>query len=182
MYKYIKIVLVSILLLFQTHVVFAANLEGSTLGSSVIVPDSQLFIDGIKVENPEKIIEVSTNNPSFFGYTIPNVTIHLLIESNPIEGITTSDSKGYWIYNVEKPLPSGNHSLTLALRDYTNASSSPALAARFTISPQPNDIQQVPLIKEQSLNLSYITIPFIIFGVIAGLIAAYMVAKRYRHE
>ena len=170
-------VLILMFSIFSVSRVYAFN-EGSVLGSSIIVPNYQVYVDGTKVDKPNKVIIVGTNKPTFFGYTVSNVVVNLLIQSNPIKRSTTTDNNGYWVYTLDKTLPAGVHKLFLTLTDSSGASSAATLAATFRVPSVSESSTRTISVPAPSLEkLDYFTVS-LLSPVVVVLVLLYLLAKR----
>lgn len=155
----------------------------SVLGTSIIAPDYQVYIDGFLIEDPNKEILIGTNKPNFFGYTLSNVSVELIIQSEPIVRATTSDDKGYWIYQLDEQLEPGSHTLSLNLTDATGASTSAFLAATFKVPEVLGEAKTSVSTPTPSLRqLNYLTVTLIVFGVALILALIYAIVKRKRSD
>lgn len=162
-----------------------AATRGFTLGSSIFSPNYQLYIDGTKIENPKDIVTIGTDKPSFFGYTVSNVTINLTIQGTSIKRVTTSDKNGYWIYNLNEPLSVGPHYLLVSMNDGTKASTSAALAATFRVpTVLESNVRKIVVPAPSLKTLDYLTVSLLVGSGVFFLIFLYLLAKRhaYPHE
>jgi hypothetical protein len=155
--------------------------ESAVLGSSVLVCNPQLYIDGTKVLTPYTIVAAKSNKPSIFGYTQDNVTVHLTIADNPGNRVTTTDSNGYWIYNTTQPLTVGDHRLYMSISDSTGATSSPKMVATFNVpavlgASATNDTFELPLF----LRLNIVAVVTTIFAFVLILTLLYLLTRRFR--
>jgi hypothetical protein len=153
------------------------------LGSSVLVCNPQLYIDGTKVVNPYAVIAAKSNKPSIFGYTQANVTVHLTIADNPGNRVTTTDSNGYWIYNTTQPLTMGTHKLYMSISDSTGATSSTQMVATFNVpavlgASATNDTFTLPLF----FKLNTVAIATSLFAFVLLLTILYLLTRRFRTE
>ena len=157
--------------------------EASVLGASKIVFDNQLYIDGTQVLSPDKQISAKSNEPSFSGYTVPDVSIALTINSVTIDRKVTSDSKGFWLYKLDNKLETGKHTLKLNITDQSGKSSGEHLAATFMVpevlgATALTDSTSVPTPNLNGFN--YFTITASVFGLALILALLYLLLRRYR--
>lgn len=149
----------------------------AVLGTRVI-GEGGVSVGGYQVEDPETPINTYTSTPTFYGYTIPNAEVTLIIRSEPREYTTLSDATGYWSYTVEDSLPAGQHTLSLKVTDQYGITSDEVLAATFVtpevkgeaITPPPPPTTP-PLPKNPGLN--YFTTTLIVLGSLLMLGAVY---------
>lgn len=154
----------------------------AVLGTRVI-GDEGVSISGDQVEDSETLISTDTPTPTFYGYTIPNAEVTLIIRSEPREYTTLSDATGYWSYTVEDPLPAGQHTLSLKVTDQYGIISNEVLAATFTVPEvkgesitQPLSPTSPPIPKNPKVN--YLTISLVVIGSLVLLGALYFYLAR----
>lgn len=155
----------------------------AVLGTRVIGEEG-VSVGGYQVEDPETPINTDTQTPTFYGYTIPNAEVTLIIRSEPREYTTLSDATGYWSYTIEDPLPAGQHTLSLKVTDQYGITSDEVLAATFVtpevkgeaITPPPSPTNP-PIPKNPGLN--YFTTTLIVLGslLMLGTVYFYFVRK-----
>jgi len=166
----------------------AYSLPGGSLGSSRIVPDFKLFINGEEVREPNEVLIVATNKPVFFGYTQGNVAIKLFIKFkgyNESQVIlkTVSDNNGYWVCYSDKELWSGIYEVFMSIVDANNAvESEPFFIGTFKIPevlPVALEGSDRDLIPSFSLDrLNYFTITLIVFGAVVLKIIFYLLIRK----
>ncbi|MBP6882152.1 MAG: hypothetical protein KBC15_01210 [Candidatus Levybacteria bacterium] len=105
---------------------FSSILSAKTIGGGTIV-------DGIRVEEPEKVFKISTDKPLIEGYSLSNTQISLIIKNKPVYGEVLSDEKGYYSYQVKTPLEAGKHYLYIRGTDTNNNESKEILLATFIV-------------------------------------------------
>jgi len=100
-----------------------AWLEDNKPGAA-IVPVTVPVVDTIAVGQKSLQVEdeatfsfAEDDTITFTGTTSPNSIVKITITSDPIIGITTSDSEGNWSYTVEEKLARGNHIIQVAVVD-----------------------------------------------------------------
>ena len=150
----------------------------AVLGAKVI-GDEGVSIGGYQVEDPETPINSDTPTPTFYGYTIPNAEVTLIIRSEPREYTTLSDATGYWSYALQEPLEAGQHTLSLKVTDQYGITSDEVLAATFippevkgeSATPPPQSPTTPPIPKNPGLN--YFTTTLIVLGSLLMLGAVY---------
>lgn len=154
------------------------------LGSSKLVLSYQTYVDGTKIENPEKEVVITTNKPTFFGYALSNVMVTLTIQSTSLRRMTTTDSNGYWIYSLDdqslpsQSLPPGAYKLYLTLTDQTGSSSDTTLTATFKVPVVLPTTTATVIVPAPSLRqLNYFTVSLLIFGVVGILVLVYLTIK-----
>ena len=69
------------------------------------------------ITSPETDEEFSDQRPRFTGTALPNATVEITIQSDPIKVQVKADSNGNWIFRPEKPLPPGKHTITILTKD-----------------------------------------------------------------
>ena len=154
----------------------------AVLGTKVI-GDEGISIGGYQVEDPETPINTDTSTPTFYGYTIPNAELTLIIRSEPREYTTLSDTTGYWSYTIQEPLPTGQHTLSLKVTDQYGIASKEVLAATFTVpeikgeSIAPSLSPTTPPIPKNP-KVNYLTISIGVIGSLALLGALYFYLVR----
>ena len=74
---------------------------------------------GIKpaILTPEKDESLHDQQPSFAGTALPNETVEIVIQSDPISATVTADSSGNWEYRPDSLLPPGKHTITIKTKD-----------------------------------------------------------------
>lgn len=153
----------------------------SVLGARVNA-DEGVSINGYIADDPKEPILLETATPTFSGYTNPNVTIILIIRSEPIERQTLSDATGYWSYTMDTPIPAGQHTLSLKITDQYGITSDETLAATFTtpevkgestIPPSPTT---PPIPRNPVLN--YFSTTLIVLGSLLLLAVGYFFLSR----
>ncbi len=155
----------------------------AVLGAKVI-GDEGISIGGYQVEDPEAPINTDTPTPVFYGYTIPNAEVTLIIRSEPIEYTTLSDATGYWSYTFQEPLPAGQHTLSLKVTDQYGITSNEVLAATFTV-PEVKGESIVPSLSPttppipKNPKINYLTISLVVIGSLAllGVLYFYLARK-----
>ena len=138
----------------------------------------------LSVEDPEAPINTDTPTPVFYGYTIPNAEVTLIIRSEPIEYTTLSDATGYWSYTFQEPLPAGQHTLSLKVTDQYGITSNEVLAATFTV-PEVKGESIVPSLSPttppipKNPKINYLTISLVVIGSLAllGVLYFYLARK-----
>ena len=155
----------------------------SVLGTRVVGEES-ISVDGYQIKDPEEPIAVDTTRPTFSGYTVPNAKVLLIIKSEgKIKAETLSDARGFWKYTLDKPLKTGQHTLSMQVTDNRGRTSKESLVATFivpevkgeqTAAPVSNE---VPLPKSPTIN--YLTITIGVLGVLAllGIVYAFFLRK-----
>ncbi len=166
----------------------AYSLPGGSLGSSRIVPDFKLFINGEEVEKPNEVLIVATNKPVFFGYTQDNVAIKLFIkfedyDESQIILKTVSNNNGYWVCYSDKELRSGIYKVFMSIVDANNAvESEPFFIGTFKIPevlPVALEGSDRDLIPSFSLDrLNYFTITLIVFGTVVLKTIFYLLIRK----
>ncbi len=112
----------------------AYSLPGGSLGSSRIIPDFQLFINGEEVKESNEALVIATNKPVFFGYTQDNVEIKLAIkfegcDESQVILKTVSDNNGYWVCYSDKELERGVYKVFMNISDVNNPAESDVFLA-----------------------------------------------------
>ncbi len=154
----------------------------SVLGARVI-GEQGVSIDGHQVADPKVPIVADSSSPTFSGYTIANAEVLLIISSDPFEAETLSDGKGYWLYTMESPLETGQHTLSLKITDSNGITSKEALAATFIVPEVKGEETTAPVTTEIPLpktpRINYLTISLVVLGslVLLGAIYAYLSRK-----
>ena len=154
----------------------------SVLGTKVI-GEQGVSIDGYQITDPENLIVVDSNYPTFSGYTVANAEILLIISSETIEAETLSDANGYWIYTMESPLEAGQHTLSLKITDSKGIASEETLAATFIIPEVKGEETTAPITTgtpfPKTPRINYLTISLIVLGslVLLGAIYAFLSRK-----
>lgn len=59
----------------------------------------------------------SDQQPEFTGTALPNETIEITIQSDPIKTEVIADKNGNWSFRPDKPLPPGQHTITIVSKD-----------------------------------------------------------------
>lgn len=94
--------------------------ESASIATSSSFPEfeedsSQIF--NPTIERPSENEAFSDSQPNFEGKALPNETVEITIESDPITATVTSDSAGNWQFRPNEPLPPGDHKITVKTRD-----------------------------------------------------------------
>ncbi|MBI4097330.1 MAG: hypothetical protein HY428_02855 [Candidatus Levybacteria bacterium] len=69
------------------------------------------------IVSPETNEEFSDQRPRFTGTALPNATVEITIQSNPVKVQVKADSNGNWVYRPDKPLTPGKHTITILTKD-----------------------------------------------------------------
>lgn len=69
------------------------------------------------IVSPETNEEFSDQRPRFTGTALPNATVEITIQSDPIRVQVKADSNGNWVFRPEKPLTPGKHTITILTKD-----------------------------------------------------------------
>ena len=157
----------------------------NVLGSSIVVPNFQIYVNGVKVNSPDKAVAIVTNNPTFYGYAYSNVNLNFILQSSkPIKLSTTTDNTGYWVYSLTKPLPKGTYKLYYSVNDGREISSSAKLAATFKVPAEfrSDTLGAIAIPRPSLKKLDYLTVSLIVSGFVISLVFIYLFAKRQKHE
>ena len=153
----------------------------SVLGTKVI-GEQGVSIDGHQVTDPKDPVVADSSRPTFSGYTIANAVVLLIISSDPIEEETLSDANGYWIYTMESPLETGQHTLSLKITDSNGITSEKTLAATFIVPEVKGEETTTPITTEPPLpktpRINYLTISLTVLGSLVLLGATYAFLNR----
>ncbi|MBU1085428.1 MAG: Ig-like domain-containing protein [Patescibacteria group bacterium] len=151
----------------------------SVLGTKII-GNQEVYIDGYEVEDPYASIFIDSTKPTFYGYTIANAEVLLIIASDPIEIEILSDADGYWFHAMENPLEVGQHTLTLKITDSSGIASEEILVATFNTPEVKGEEATVstdtPLPKTPRIN--YLSISLIVLGSLLLLGVTYIFLAR----
>jgi hypothetical protein len=155
----------------------------NVLGSSVVVPKFQIYVNGVTVNSPDKAVALVTNNPTFFGYAYSNVNLNFILQSSkPFKLSTTTDNTGYWVFSLTKPLQKGTYKLYYSVNDGREVSSSAKLAATFKVPAGGSDTLGAIAIPKPSLKkLDYLTVSILVTGLVLTLVFVYLLAKKHKH-
>lgn len=102
--------------------------SGEDIASESAAPISSTFPDfeidtseifNPTIESPSQDEAFTDSQPNFEGKALPNETVEITIESDPITATITSDANGNWQFRPSTPLSSGNHTITIKTRDST---------------------------------------------------------------
>jgi len=154
----------------------------SVLGASV-VGEEGVSVDGYQIKDPEEPIAVDTAQPTFSGYTVPNVEILLIIRSEEIKAETLSDAKGFWKHALDNPLEAGQHTLSIQITDNRGKTSKESLVATFIVPEVKGEQIAIPVSDEvplpKSPTINYLTITIGVLGVLTllGIVYAFFLRK-----
>lgn len=82
------------------------------------VPPPPGAIEGsITIINPEKNETFIDQQPLFQGEAVPNEKVKIIIESDPSISEVIADTNGIWRFRPTKPLPPGEHTITIETKD-----------------------------------------------------------------
>lgn len=69
------------------------------------------------IVTPNTNEQFSDQQPRFTGKAVPNEIVQVTIQSDPITANVKADANGNWTYRPSKPLPPGNHTITIITKD-----------------------------------------------------------------
>ena len=168
--------------IFTTNKIYAYI---ANAGSSIIIPNFQVYVDGTSADKPNTVITVGTNKPTFFGYSLRNVIVEITIntlQNKLIRRSVTTDNNGYWYYTLNKTLSIGTYKLFINLIDATGASSGRMQVSTFNVPGVLGSSTRMIIVPPASIKkLNYLTISLIVFFSVALLILFYALAKRHKH-
>lgn len=145
-----------------------------------LFPNGDVFINGNSITTPFKKITVKNHKIFLSGYAYPYVRVKLLLHSKPMHVETTTDSNGYWTYEIPN-LESGDHTLTMAVEDQNGVKTKSVLAASFTVSNQQGigSVNHFPPLNQ----LNYLTISMMVLGTMGLFLCMYSYIRvRVLHE
>lgn len=67
--------------------------------------------------NPKSNANLSDQQPTFQGTAVPEETVDITIQSDPIKASVKSDSKGNWSYRPTSKLSPGEHTITIVTKN-----------------------------------------------------------------
>ncbi|KKR24219.1 MAG: hypothetical protein UT56_C0022G0009, partial [Candidatus Levybacteria bacterium GW2011_GWB1_39_7] len=103
----------------------------SSLASQLKVPPAKTKFGEVKILNPKPSESLIDNKPLFRGVALPNKTIKITIESNPIKTEVISDNNGSWSFRPSVPLSPGEHTITIETQD--NFGILKTISQKFTV-------------------------------------------------
>src|SRR3990167_256933 len=103
----------------------------SSLASQLKVPQAKTKFGEVKILNPKPSESLIDNKPLFRGVALPNKTIKITIESNPIKTEVISDNNGSWSFRPSVPLSPGEHTITIETQD--NFGILKTISQKFTV-------------------------------------------------
>lgn len=165
----------------------AYSLPGYSIGSSRIVQDFKIYIDGEEIVNPHTRLTLTTNQPILFGYTLDNVRVNITVVSDSNSASSTqtvaSNNEGYWIYREDSELAQGSYTILMSMSDLTGTSTTVTKVGSFEIPEVLPEIihtaaDQRSLIPNPSLNsINYLTISLAVVGAMLLATLIYLVAR-----
>lgn len=103
----------------------------ASLASQLKVPPAETKFGEVKILDPKPSESLIDNKPLFRGVALPNKTIKITIESNPIKTEVISDSNGAWSFRPSVPLTPGEHTITIETQD--NFGILKTISQKFTV-------------------------------------------------
>lgn len=150
------------------------NAFSSILGAKTII--NELRIEGIKVEDPQTVININSHTPTFSGYSEDNLKLIFTIKPVELQRETLTDNHGYWAYTLNSYLADGQYQLWIRSVNSQDISGDDALVATFKIEDQPTVLG---LTSDKFLNLpKYLSFSLIISLIILFLVIIYLVLRR----
>lgn len=89
-------------------------------------------LDQIRITSVNKNLFFAQRVVTFEGTAQPNLSITVHIRSDEVTGVTTSDDKGTWRFNLDQPLAKGPHAV-YAVAARNGIDSAPSDAVSFTL-------------------------------------------------
>lgn len=87
--------------------------ETSTFSSQLKAPTPAVRFGEVKITSPKNSESFIDNQPLFRGTSLPNQTVKITIESNPIKADVKADGNGVWTFRPAAPLSAGEHTITI---------------------------------------------------------------------
>ncbi len=91
--------------------------EISTLSSTLRAPTPQIATGEVQILTPKSSESFIDTRPLFRGTAVPNQTVKITIESDPIRAEIAADSNGVWSFRPSTPLSPGEHTITIKTQD-----------------------------------------------------------------
>lgn len=144
-----------------------------TNSSSVIVnPSDPTHAPKISSTINGKVFD--TTRPTFSGTTFPNSRVDIYIYSEPIHGVTYSDSTGYWEWTPDQDIPAGKHTVQATVTDSKGNKSMASVAYSFEIAADAKS----PVSKEIAGATTQATTNWVTYA-IWGLVVLFLLVGGY---
>lgn len=116
-----------------------AKIEEATDSSSLLNSNQEQITTGqVKITNPKPNDSFVDTRPLFQGTALPNTNVQITIESEPIQTIIKSNSKGLWSFRPPSPLAPGKHKITIQTVD--GAGLTRTLSVNFSVFAEGSQI------------------------------------------
>lgn len=169
----------------------AVVIMGIAVGSAAYAASTTTVVDPSNPNHAPKISpEINgtvfkTTRPKFSGTTFPNSRVDIYIYSEPIHGVTYSDSKGYWEWTPDQDIPPGKHTIQATVTDSKGNKSMASVAYTFEIASDaksPASTSKEVAGAATSATTNWVT--YTIWGlvVIFLLVGGYAITRRRKTE
>ena len=113
--------------------------EEATDSSSLLNSNREFTTTGqVKITNPKPNDAFVDTRPVFQGTALPNSSVQITIESEPIQTVIKSNSQGLWTFRPASPLAPGKHKITIQTVD--GAGLTRTLSVNFSIFAEGSQI------------------------------------------
>jgi len=91
--------------------------EDATIPAQLKIPPATGNKGDIKITTPKVSESFIDNKPRFTGTALPNKSVKITIQSDPIKAVVFTDSNGVWSYRPAIVLAPGQHTITIETVD-----------------------------------------------------------------